>query len=155
METRNLSGSRLLGLLGSGVQPGALRDPGPRATIAGASFDDLLRRADLGAISSGLRVKVDKEAGVELSEAEVAALSAAADRAAAAGMRRALVMLDGKSVVLDVGSRTVTGKAEFSGGVLAGIDGVINLATAGGAGGGAAAAILPVPSAGPSTLLNQ
>jgi|CXWL01.1.fsa_nt_gi hypothetical protein len=98
-----------------------------RAEIGGASFAELLGKVKAGEISSGLPVVVSKDAGIELTEDQLARLAHAADKAQAAGVTRALVELDGKWVMLDVGVREVTGIAELSedGAALTGFDGVV------------------------------
>ncbi len=129
------------------ARPGSAGAAGPGAGIEHASFADLLRRAESGDFASGIPVKVDEHAGVTLTEEQIARLSIAADKAEAAGIHKALVLIDGQSLLLDVHTRTVTGKADLGGGapaspgsntaksgaavgggaVLAGIDGVLNL----------------------------
>jgi len=147
----------LLRMLGSGVRPVApsastTKTAGQTAgAVEGTPFAELLEQAERGEISSNRRVSAASGSGIELSDAESTALSAAADRAEAAGIRTALVMLDDRSVVLDVANRSVTGKAEFTRGIMPGIDGVINLSTKSGAA-AEPATILPLPRVPPSAL---
>jgi hypothetical protein len=151
--------NQLLRVLGSSagslrpVAPGASRAPGAKGwtPIEHADFARLLEQAQAGSLSTGLPVTVEKDAGVSLSEEELAQLSVAADKAEAAGIRSALVMLDGKSVLLDVHTRSVKGAADLSSGLLSGVDGVINLTTTpGSTTSPAGAGIAPLPSPAPS-----
>lgn len=134
MSTAN----ELLRMLGSGtdnvgaasrVRPSSAGSQG--TAIDGASFGDLLAQAERGELSSGMEVSIDADAGVELSGAELAELSKAADRAESEGVRRALVLSGDKAMILDVATRTVVGEAEVKDGVVAGIDGVIRLGAQG------------------------
>lgn len=148
--------SDLLRLLGSGVRhtPGAATFESKPALIEGEPFAELLKQAERGDLSSHRRVSVENGSGVVLNEAQSLALSAAADRAEAAGVRRALVMLDDQALLLDVGTRSVVGKAEFSKGVLSGVDGVLKISSSTQSANGAAGspALLRVPSVSPSDL---
>lgn len=132
--------SQLLQLLGSGIRPGALVDgaAGAARQVLGAgeaAFSQLLAQAQSGELSSHKLVSVDPDAGVQLTDEQIARLSVAADQAEAQGLRTALVVFDDKQVVLDVGARTVTSVADLAprasnpavGGLLSGVDGVINL----------------------------
>lgn len=112
--------SKIRGVTSQGGQQGA-------TGVEQAAFADLLERAKAGELSSGRPIEIDDDAGVTLSDAEMAMLTVAADKAEAAGIRRAVVMTGGQAVILDVGSRTVVGKAESEDGVISGIDGVIRL----------------------------
>lgn len=111
----------------------ATRPTGP-AAAPGAAFADLLSRAQAGEIASERPVSISDDAaaaGVKLDAQQLARISAAADRAEVAGIRNALVLIDGQALTLDVANRTITGAATASGdagpGVVAGIDGLINL----------------------------
>ncbi|MGE3106844.1 MAG: hypothetical protein AB7G11_05065 [Phycisphaerales bacterium] len=148
--------SQLLKMLGSGVRAGPCSTTPAPANIDSAPFAELLKQAESGDLATHRRVCVESSAGIELTEAQSLALSAAADRAEAAGIRKALVMLDDQAFVLDVSTRSITGKAQFNQGVLSGIDGVMKISstTQGGAAPGATDAILPLPRVSPSQLLN-
>lgn len=153
--------TQLLKMLGSGVRPTsgvAGLGAGKSSNIDSAPFAELLKQAENGELSSQRRVTVDKSAGVQLNEAQSIAISAAADRAEAAGIRKALVMLDDQAFVLDVGSRTITGKADFNKGIMTGIDGVLKISSSTNPADGPrgnANSILPLPKASPSQLLNR
>jgi hypothetical protein len=129
-------GAELLRLLASGpgsvgavsrVRPVGGQTPGGSASVEGADFAELLRRAEDGELTSGVPVTVEKGAGIELGEAELLKLTLAADKAEAAGIRRALVFTDSQALIMDVQSRTIVGAAEMKDGVAAGVDGVIRL----------------------------
>lgn len=95
-----------------------------------SEFADLLSRARDGTLSSNKPVSIEEGVGVKLTDEQLARLSLAADRAEAAGLRRALVMIDDQKVILDVQERKIVGHAATESGVLEGIDGVIDLAGA-------------------------
>jgi len=115
-------GARPLGISGAGAATGTARS----GTAAGVPFADLLARAQTGEVASALPVTVTNGAGVNLSEDQLQRLSVAADRAEASGATRALVLIDGMALRLDVGVRQITGTAELgAGAALSGIDGVV------------------------------
>ncbi len=101
--------------------------PAGSTGVQSGEFSDLLSRARNGTLSSNKPVTVKADAGLKLSEDQLARLSLAADRAEAAGLRKALVTIDDQRVILDVQQRTVLGNAGTLDGVLDGIDGVIDL----------------------------
>jgi hypothetical protein len=114
-----------LGLV-SGAAP---RRAGETARLVeGPSFDALLRQARTGEISSHVPVRVARNAGITLSDEQLTRLAAAADRAESEGAARALVLIDGKALTMDVPTRTITGKVDASATrVLAGIDAVVTV----------------------------
>lgn len=127
---------------------------GPRAPGASAGdFASLLKHAQSGQVSSGIPVTVSPRlADVQLSESQLSRLSAAADKAEASGMTRAVALLDGQAYVLEVQTRTISSKIDPSKDALTGIDGVIGVPPASGVGGalhgvigGAQSALLSVP----------
>jgi hypothetical protein len=98
------------------------------ASVEGSDFASLLRQAREGEVSSGRPVTLARGAGVNLSADQLQRLAAAADRAEAEGATRALVMIDGQALRLDVTTREVTGAADLSRpGVMSGIDAVVTL----------------------------
>lgn len=110
--------------------------------IATADFKALLGQAKRGELSSGRDVSIDPGLKIDLTPDQVKALSAAADKAEAAGLNRALVMIGGRGLVLDVASRSVTAAADMGApGVLSQIDGVVSA----GAEGAAASALVKPP----------
>ncbi len=93
-----------LARLASGVRP----DSGaPVAPADHDAFTSLLRRARRGELRSARRVVISRRLDLSLSEDQVERLSAAADAAEAAGSRRALALIDGRAVALDVPARTI------------------------------------------------
>lgn len=143
----------LLRMLGSGVRPveasRAGRAPAMRAgQFEGAGFGDLLNAAEAGGLSSGQRVTVAKNAGVQLTDDQLGRLALAADRAEGAGAKSVLVLIDGQSLRLDVASRTITGRADLASGmVLTGIDGVVTIPGKDDPA-GAGARVMPLPGGG-------
>lgn len=129
------TGSQLLGLLGSGVRPvGPVRgvDPlrmGEPGEARGAAFAALLEKARGGALGSGLGVEIEPATGLQLTEDQMRRLEATADLATAQGARRAVVLLDGKALVLDVEQRRVLEAHDVDTvPALAGIDAVVGAA---------------------------
>jgi hypothetical protein len=121
----------LLRQLGSGVRPLGPSGPARPSTIKPgeletAGFADLLAAAKDDGVQTGLNISIAPGADVRLTPEQLARLSAAADRAQAAGVHEALVMIDGQALKLDVFTRTITGKAELGdGNVLSGFDGLM------------------------------
>lgn len=138
---------RMLRQLASGVRPAAASSPsGALGAVQAGDFSSLLRQAQSGELVSHAPVTLAKDSGVTISDDQLAQLSLAADKAEAAGVRTALVLLDNQAVTLDVSNRIVTGAAVFGdGGVLGGVDGVINLARPTGSQ-ATSAQVLPVPA---------
>lgn len=106
----------LLRRLASGVNAGGAA---PRsASVPGApvgkaiDFAAMLDKARAGGLSSGLSVRVAPGAGVDLSAGQIGRLSAAVDRAEAQGALRAVALMDGQILQVDVPSRTIVGKAD-------------------------------------------
>ncbi len=101
-------GTDLLAALASGVRTTAPEraDADTRAA-GGPGFAELLHAARSGAVSSGLPVEIEPALGLELSSEQQARLEIAADRATSEGAERAVVVLDGKALVLDVETRRV------------------------------------------------
>jgi hypothetical protein len=94
--------------------------------IGSDSFAALLEQARAGNVESGVPLRVPSQLGLNLNQSQVERLMKAADQAEAQGAARALVMMDGMGITLDVGTRTVTGTVDASKpGVLEGIDAVV------------------------------
>lgn len=140
----------LLQKLGSGIRP-AGPEARPRTTVesGGPGFADLLAKAQGGEITSGLPVTIAKGAGVDLNAEQLARVGAAADRAQAAGADRAVVLIDGAAVKLDVATRTVTGPADLNPGAVHGDIGAVVVA----AGPAGAQAARQAADSGGKTLL--
>ncbi len=120
--------AQMLRQLGTAGAPRAVQAPAGSPRADEGAFAELLKRAREGTLASNRPVSVEKSAGVALSEEQLARLSLAADRAEAAGLRTALVLIDDRRLILDVHQRSVVGVAAPEQGVLDGIDGVIDLA---------------------------
>lgn len=126
------SGPSLLQKLASGVRPeGAERPARGLLSTSGPDFAELLAKAGEGQIISGLPVTIAKGAGVELNVEQLMRVGAAADRAQAAGADRAVVLIDGSALKLDVATRTITGPADLSPGSTHGDIGALVVAAAG------------------------
>jgi hypothetical protein len=102
----------LLARLEPAVRPAAAADA---AAAAGGPFETrtfsaLLADAARGRLPTGRPVRVACDPQAELCAADLLRLSAAADLAEASGARRALLLLDGRGLVLDVASRQVHGE---------------------------------------------
>jgi hypothetical protein len=148
----NVASAQLLRLLGSGVQRTAGAAASGQSGVAPASFASLLQQARDGTLSSAAPVSVASDSGVTCSDDQLARLSLGADRLAAAGVRTALVNIDGQQLIMDVHLRQITGRASPDNGLLTGIDGAIDLGDArsasaagglGGIAGGNGAGIAP------------
>jgi len=114
----------LLKKLGSGIRPDG-RAEAPHS-IDGPGFQDLLRRAGRGEISSGKDVSAGLGVNADLDDADYARLAAVADAAEAAGVSRLVAVLDGTPVLLDVAERTVLGAGDqLRGNLMTDIDGVV------------------------------
>lgn len=114
----------LLRLLASGTQ-GPDRAPRQAGEL---TFERLLEMARSAGPAGGAPVRISPAAGVELSEAQMARLARAADRLEEAGATRALVILDGRALSLDVATRTVTGSVALEAGrPLVGFDAILHL----------------------------
>lgn len=116
---------QLLKHLAHGSAPGA--NTAGSAPIESSSFADLLESARNGELSKNAPITVDPDVTASLTDDQLAALSFAADKAEAAGIRTALVRVGGQQLVLDVASRRITASATAESGVIAGVDGVLDL----------------------------
>jgi hypothetical protein len=143
--------SGLLKMLGNLVAPGTVgagRAPSAPAN-GGADFAGLLQKAREGKISSERPVTISGSAEVTLTPDQLARVSIAADQAEAEGAVRALVLIDGKALKLDVSTREVTGETSLAGaGVLTNIDTVINVPGSGQGGPAGLPGALPLPAPG-------
>jgi hypothetical protein len=124
---------------------------------AGLDFAKLLTKARAGEIHSGIKVSAVRDANVQLTDDQLSRLSAAADLAEANGIGRGLFLIDGKHVVMDVGSRQVLGEVSpAQAGVVEGVDGVVNVPAASDSSLAGAATIAPgtglAPMSNPSLL---
>jgi|GEM_PF-657202 len=120
--------SDLLRGLASGILPGGVdaskRNNSTASGVSGSSFSQLF--AALAEQGSGLPVSVAKNTDLKLTEEQMKRVARAADKAQAQGASRALVMIDGQALQLDVGVRQITGKVDMNAAdVLSGIDAVV------------------------------
>ena len=117
----------LLKMLSSGVNLPTVSTPAISSLpIEGLSFDQLLQTAlTPGTARPTEPVAVDPAAGITLNDRDLERIASATDRAAAAGARSALVLIDGKALTVDVASRTVTGEANLDQTVAIGVDAVV------------------------------
>ncbi len=104
--------AHLLRRLEPAVRPAYATPPPPQhpqPPLEGQSFDELLALAQQGSVRSGRAVHWGGGAdpASPIDEQQLTRLSAAADVAEAAGARRALMLIDGRGVVLDVANRTL------------------------------------------------
>ncbi len=99
----------LLKQLEPAIRPAYLSAPAARPTAAleHQPFDELLASAKAGRLASG-RVVTATHEGEPLSSEQLERLGVAADKAETSGARRALLMLDGRALVLDVPTRTIS-----------------------------------------------
>lgn len=117
----------LLRLLGSGLSALGGRSRSAKVSIDGSSFADLLEQAKAGQVQSGIPIRTADGVDLKLTPQQLDRLALAADRAEAQGAARALVMLDGTAIKLDVATRTITGTVDLSQSlVLSGFDTVIS-----------------------------
>lgn len=129
----SIPSSILMNLLSSGVRAIAGAAPVAPGAPGASDFSSMLDKAQDGELSTGLPVTIGSGLDIELSETQLARLAQAADRAESAGAKRALVLVDGRALELDVASRRITGERTMADArPITGIDAVIDLGGAGG-----------------------
>lgn len=99
----------LLKQLEPAIRPAYLGPPpsGPRAPLEQQPFDELLASAKAGKLASGREVSAAHE-GEPLSPEQFQRLAIAADRAETSGAQRAVLLIDGRALMLDVATRTIS-----------------------------------------------
>ena len=99
----------LLKNLEPAVRPAYLGPPPsrPTAPLEQQPFDELLASAKAGRLSSGRAISTAHE-GEPISPEQLQRLAIAADRAESSGAQRAVLLLDGRALLLDVATRTVS-----------------------------------------------
>src|SRR5689334_13267949 len=99
----NVNASQLLKRLNPAVQPSFATSAASRGTtpIDQQSFEQLLASASGGGVISGRQVDVGCELQPPLEAEQLERLASAADQAEAAGSRRAVMVVDGRSLVVD------------------------------------------------------
>lgn len=106
----NAPAAELLRALGSSVRTPGLGRMSPGLALDDSDFDTMLGLARGGKLSSGRACAIDGSLGLDLTQDQLARLSAAADTAQTSGAGRALILLDGQALELDVANRRVTGR---------------------------------------------
>ena len=108
--------AQLLKRLEPPVRPGAASGPPalPRLPIEQQSFDQLLTLVARGNVRSDRPVELAFSPGDELSDEQMERLAAAADLAQTRGARRAVMLIDGRGLVMDVAGRKL--EAELAAG---------------------------------------
>ncbi len=99
----------LLKQLEPAVRPAYMGPPAsrPTAPLEQQPFDELLASAKAGRLASGRAISTVHE-GEPISPEQLQRLAIAADRAEASGAQRAVLLLDGRALLLDVATRTVS-----------------------------------------------
>ncbi len=111
--------TQLLRQLEPAVRPGAAPSAARgRSPLEAQSFDELLAQARRGAVRSDRPVEYAYAAQQKLDAEQLERLSAAADLAEASGARRALMLVDGRGLLLDVGARALEGELSADAGLL-------------------------------------
>ncbi|MHC4910080.1 MAG: hypothetical protein ACYTF9_10200, partial [Planctomycetota bacterium] len=98
--------AQLLKRLEPTVRPG-LR-AAPRQPLEERNFDELLQLVSHGQVRSGREVTIDFTPDAEITDDQRERLAAAADLAEAEGARSALMLVDGRGVLMDVADRRLT-----------------------------------------------
>jgi hypothetical protein len=128
-----IPGASLLRMLAS---PGAATAaPAPTShDPSSPAFAALLEKARAGEVSSGREVSIATSANLKLTPDQLQRLAVAADRAEAQGATRAVVLIDGQALRLDVTMREITGSVDLAvPGVFTNIDAFITAPEAPGA----------------------
>jgi hypothetical protein len=116
----------------------------PKAPLEQQPFDELLVKASQGLIASGRSVTAGDAVASPLTDDELTHLAAAADQAEASGAQRALLVMDGRGLVLDVAARTLT--AEVSAGTATPVTGIDTAVFVAGTASESAPLLLPPPA---------
>jgi hypothetical protein len=148
---------QLLRQLEPAVRPASAPSSGRvgQAPLEQRSFDDLLSLVSRGAVRSGRPITIAASALLrgELDDDQRARLASAADTAQAAGARRAVMLIDGRGLVLDVAGRVI--ESELGANerrALSGIDAAVYVAARDEEIGAATAAPLPGAGVRPPTV---
>lgn len=93
-----------------------------------ADFSELLERARAGEVTTGAPVRTAQGLDLSLSDEQLARISAAADKAESQGAHRAVVLIDGMALKIDIATRTITDRVQASSaGLLTDIDAVVSV----------------------------
>ena len=123
--------AQLLKRLEPPVRPGAASGSTalPHLPIEQQSFDQLLTLVASGDVRSDRPIELAFSPGDELSEEQMNRLAAAEDLAQTRGARRALMLIDGRGLVMDVAGRKLEAElASAEGGMIQGIDTAVYVA---------------------------
>jgi hypothetical protein len=103
--------AQLLRQLEPAVRPAYAPGSGsaPRPPLESERFDALLARAQAGAAGSG-RVVTVNDASVTVEPSDLRRLESAADVAEMRGAAQAVLLMDGRGLLLDVASRSIGGE---------------------------------------------
>jgi len=100
--------AQLLRRLEPAVRPGSIgRRHDPQRPIEQQDFDQLLTMVARGNVSSGRHVRCDCALDDPLTDERLERLASAADQAEAAGSDRAVMIIDGRAMVMDVPQRVI------------------------------------------------
>ena len=105
----------LLKQLEPAVRPAYLGTPPsrPTAPLEQQPFDELLASAKAGRLASGRDVSAAYE-GEPINTEQFQRLAIAADRAESSGAQRAVLLIDGRALMLDVATRTISSELNAS-----------------------------------------
>jgi hypothetical protein len=105
----------LLKQLEPAVRPAYLGTPPsrPTAPLEQQPFDELLASAKAGRLASGREVSAAYE-GEPITTEQFQRLAIAADRAESSGAQRAVLLIDGRALMLDVATRTISSELTAS-----------------------------------------
>ena len=105
----------LLKQLEPAVRPAYLGTPPlrPTAPLEQQPFDELLASAKAGRLASGRDVSAAYE-GEPITTEQFQRLAIAADRAESSGAQRAVLLIDGRALMLDVATRTISSELNAS-----------------------------------------
>lgn len=118
-----IDGASLLAKLGSGITP-TDRSQSLSAGTDALDFAGMLSKAKAGELRSGRAVEVDPAVDVSLTDDQLARISEAADRIESSGSSKAIVLIDGRAIKIDVMTRRVIGEVDMQQAVATGIDAV-------------------------------
>jgi|GEM_PF-1853845 len=104
--------------------------PASSAASGDLGFSSALSKAQVGGagtadLASLQPVAFDPDVPQTFDAAQMQRLSLAADKAQAAGMNTALLLIDGQALVMDVASRTITARVDPAAQIVEGIDGLV------------------------------
>lgn len=132
---RMLGGAKVPGAGANGVGTSGTDVPASRgqqsAPLTSAGFAELLSRARSGKVQSGEPVTIDERLGINLTSEQLHRLGAAVDVAKAQGFNKAVVLIDGQALVVDVETRRINGVLEPGKVASAAVDGVVRAAAEG------------------------